>query len=87
MTIVVYFLPMARSQRVLVVLFDGVQTLDVTGPAEVFAATARQLGRPAYRVELLSSGGGMRRRTAAVSAGPAISGVPHWNGGAGAYSS
>lgn len=46
--------------RVLIVAFEGVQTLDVTGPAEVFAATARQLGRTVYRVELLSVGGGER---------------------------
>jgi transcriptional regulator GlxA family with amidase domain len=62
MTIICYFLPM----RVLVVAFDDAQTLDVTGPAEVFAATARQLGRPAYRVELLSSGGGMRRLSSSL---------------------
>jgi transcriptional regulator GlxA family with amidase domain len=54
---IVYFLPMPR---VLIVAFEGVQTLDVTGPAEVFAATARHLGRAVYRVELLSVGGGER---------------------------
>ena len=49
MTTIVYFLPMAgRSstrtsprRRVIVVAFDGVQTLDLTGPAEVFAVAAR----------------------------------------------
>jgi transcriptional regulator GlxA family with amidase domain len=44
--------------RVIVIAFDGAQTLDVTGPAEVFAAAARQVGRPVYRVELASLGGG-----------------------------
>jgi len=52
-----YFLPMVR---VLVVAFDGMQTLDVTGPAEVFAGACRRVGRPVYRVELLSVGGGER---------------------------
>src|SRR4051812_3617611 len=46
--------------RVLIVGFEGAQTLDVMGPAEVFAAACRQVGRPVYRVELLSSGGGER---------------------------
>ena len=32
------------AQRVLVVLFDGVQSLDVTGPVEVFAGA--DLARP-----------------------------------------
>jgi transcriptional regulator GlxA family with amidase domain len=60
MTITVYFLPMARTRRVLIVLFDGVQTLDATGPAEVFASAARHLGRPVYAIEFLSAGGGER---------------------------
>lgn len=46
-------------RRVLVVVIDGVQTLDATGPAEVFAA-ARKNGRPCYKVEYGSVGGGER---------------------------
>jgi transcriptional regulator GlxA family with amidase domain len=69
MTIVVYFLPMARSQRVLVVLFDGVQTLDVTGPAEVFSSAARHLERPVYVVEYLSVGGGERTTSSGLRIG------------------
>ena len=53
--------------RVLIVAFEGVQTLDVTGPAEVFAATARQLGRTVYRVELLSVGGGQRTTSSGLT--------------------
>jgi transcriptional regulator GlxA family with amidase domain len=45
-------------RRILVVAFDGAQTLDVTGPAEVFAATNRQLGRAEYEVTLAATGGG-----------------------------
>lgn len=44
--------------RVIIVTFPGVQTLDVTGPAEVFAAAGRALGRPAYRVIAAARGGG-----------------------------
>lgn len=46
-------------RRVLVLVIDGVQTLDATGPAEVFAA-ARQGDRPVYKVEFGSIGGGER---------------------------
>jgi transcriptional regulator GlxA family with amidase domain len=48
-------------RRVLIVLFDGVQSLDVTGPLEVFAGAAslhaRQHGQPAYEVITASVGG------------------------------
>jgi transcriptional regulator GlxA family with amidase domain len=44
-------------QRVFIVVFGGVQTLDATGPAEVFAA-ARRHGEPVYRVDFGSLGGG-----------------------------
>jgi transcriptional regulator GlxA family with amidase domain len=50
----------ASPPRVIVVAFDGVQTLDVTGPAEVFAAASRSAGRPVYRVVIASVGGGER---------------------------
>jgi transcriptional regulator GlxA family with amidase domain len=46
--------------RVLIIAFDGVQTLDVTGPAEAFAATTRVLGRDVYRLVFASIGGGER---------------------------
>jgi len=42
------------------VLFDGAQTLDVTGPAEVFASASRCAGRLLYRIEFASTGGGAR---------------------------
>lgn len=46
-------------RRVLVLLIHGVQSLDATGPAEVFAA-AQKAGRPFYKVEFGSIGGGER---------------------------
>ncbi|MFE6101966.1 GlxA family transcriptional regulator [Streptomyces laurentii] len=48
-----------RSRSVLVVLYDGVQTLDVTGPVEVFVGGARAAGRPgAYTIRTASLDGG-----------------------------
>jgi transcriptional regulator GlxA family with amidase domain len=52
--------------RVLMIVFEGVQTLDLAGPAEVFAAAARQLDEPVYRVETLSVGGGERGTTSGL---------------------
>ncbi|MEU9416633.1 GlxA family transcriptional regulator [Streptomyces sp. NPDC048272] len=45
------------SRNVLVVLYDGVQSLDVTGPVEVFAAVARFPGRRGYEIRTVSPGG------------------------------
>ncbi|MFB0632584.1 GlxA family transcriptional regulator [Streptomyces sp. AB3(2024)] len=45
-------------RNVLVVLYDGVQSLDVTGPVEVFAAAARcPGGRDGYAIRTVSPGG------------------------------
>ncbi len=49
--------------RVLLVAFSGAQTLDITGPAEVFAAASRQRGEPTYGVVLASSAGRRIRTT------------------------
>ncbi len=38
------------ARRVVLVIPDGVQTLDLAGPAEVFAAASRRAGRPLYEV-------------------------------------
>ncbi|OOC57113.1 MULTISPECIES: GlxA family transcriptional regulator [Nocardiopsis] len=43
--------------EVVVVVFDGVQSLDVTGPLEVFSGAAREPGA-CYRVRTASLGGG-----------------------------
>jgi transcriptional regulator GlxA family with amidase domain len=44
-------------RTVLIVLFDGVQSLDVTGPLEVFAHAVDHEGERAYRVRTASLGG------------------------------
>jgi transcriptional regulator GlxA family with amidase domain len=53
-------------RTVLIVLFDEVQSLDVTGPLEVFA-TARRDGRPAYQVRTASLGGGLVRTSSGLA--------------------
>ncbi len=48
--------------RVVIVAFDGVQSLDVTGPAEVFAgadAVLTAAGRPGYQITIASPAGGV----------------------------
>src|SRR5262245_50220180 len=52
--------------RVLIVAFEGVQTLDMTGPAEVFAAASQLAGSPRYAVELISVGGGERTTSSSL---------------------
>jgi transcriptional regulator GlxA family with amidase domain len=49
---------MAKSRIIALLAYDGFQLLDVTGPAAVFAAANRALGRRAYEVAALSPGGG-----------------------------
>ena len=46
--------------RVIVILFDGIQGLDVFGPAEVFAAANRMLPEPRYQLIFSSTAGGPR---------------------------
>lgn len=53
--------------RVVLIVFDGAQSLDIFGPAEVFAATCRQLGKRAMDVVFASSGGGLRSTSAGTS--------------------
>ncbi len=43
------------SRRVVVVVYPGIQSLDVTGPVEVFSTANRQTGAPQYRFEIVAS--------------------------------
>ncbi|MEW2413212.1 GlxA family transcriptional regulator [Streptomyces sp. NPDC046866] len=45
------------SRNVLVVLYDGLQSLDVSGPVEVLAAVSRFPGAEGYRIRTASPGG------------------------------
>lgn len=44
--------------RVLLIVYDGVQTLDLTGPAEVFSSAGRVRKQPTYEVVIASTAGG-----------------------------
>ena len=50
--------PPTPSRRVVIVAYPGVQSLDVTGPLEVFAAANRFTAAPAYAPAVVSLGGG-----------------------------
>ncbi|KOG15751.1 hypothetical protein ADK34_27040 [Streptomyces viridochromogenes] len=49
---------MSQPRRIVLAVFDGVESLDVTGPAQVFSAASRLLGRSGrgYTVELVGAG-------------------------------
>ncbi|MGO8875331.1 MAG: GlxA family transcriptional regulator [Acidimicrobiales bacterium] len=47
------------QQRVVFVVFDGFEILDLTGPMEVFSAASRLQGRPTYTSEVVSTEGGL----------------------------
>ncbi|MFD7261474.1 GlxA family transcriptional regulator [Streptomyces sp. NPDC059874] len=57
-------------RNVLVVLYDGVQSLDVTGPVEVFAAIARFPGREGYAIRTVSPGGAPVRTSSGLTLVP-----------------
>ncbi len=60
--------PRNTTRDIAVLGFDGVQTLDVVGPMEVFALANRYAvaGRPPYRVTLASQAGGSIRTNAGL---------------------
>ncbi|MFJ4776990.1 GlxA family transcriptional regulator [Streptomyces sp. NPDC088762] len=57
-------------RNVLVVLYDGVQSLDVTGPVEVFAGAARFPGREGYGIRTVSLGGAPVRTNSGLTLMP-----------------
>jgi transcriptional regulator GlxA family with amidase domain len=56
-------------RRIAIVVFDRVQSLDVTGPLEVFTAASRLAGDDAYRVELV---GTSATTTSGLTLGPLL---------------
>jgi len=67
MTNFMQILPNPSLRTVVLVAFDGVQVLDITGPAAVFAAANDELPAPFYRVVIASPAGGTVATTSAVS--------------------
>ena len=59
-----------RTRTVLMAVFDDVQSLDITGPLEVFTGVNRYHGRPAYRVSVASLGGGPVRTSSGLTIVP-----------------
>jgi transcriptional regulator GlxA family with amidase domain len=59
--------PPRRSETVALVVYPGVQILDVTGPAAAFALANRCLAREHYRVEIVSATGGAIASSSAVT--------------------
>ncbi|MCA3254087.1 MAG: AraC family transcriptional regulator, partial [Alphaproteobacteria bacterium] len=57
-----YFLPM---RHVVLLAFDGVQALDITGPSSVFGAAAEEVAG-SYRVTVASAEGGVARCSCGV---------------------
>jgi transcriptional regulator GlxA family with amidase domain len=57
-------------RRVLIVLFDGVQSLDVTGPLEVFAGANSGRSRPCYDIRTASLGGHPVRSSSGLRLAP-----------------
>ncbi|MFE9632644.1 GlxA family transcriptional regulator [Streptomyces sp. NPDC006463] len=57
-------------RNVLVLLYDGVQSLDVTGPVEVFSGVARFPGRPGYEIRTVSPGGAPVRTSSGLTLMP-----------------
>lgn len=55
------------QRRIVIVAFEGVATLDVTGPADVFAEASRQVPGGAYRVVLAGVGGGMLTTSSGIA--------------------
>jgi len=56
-----------HPHRVGLVTFDGIQILDVTGPASVFAAANDAVDRQHYAVRILSETGGLIKSNSAIT--------------------
>ena len=65
-------------RTVLIVLFDGVQSLDVTGPLEALAGARTEAGEPGYEVRTASLDGGPVRTSSGLRLTPdgALRGLP-----------
>ena len=67
---------MASPHRIALLVYDGFQLLDASGPAAVFGAANEGLARPAYDVQILSPDGGATESNCGVAlATRALAGV------------
>ncbi|OBP17150.1 AraC family transcriptional regulator [Rheinheimera sp. SA_1] len=58
---------MTLPRNIAILCFDGIQILDVTGPAAVFAAANDAAGRAFYNVLILSAEGGLVQSNSAIT--------------------
>jgi transcriptional regulator GlxA family with amidase domain len=58
---------MTTPRNIAILSFDGIQILDVTGPAAVFAAANDAAGYPFYAVHILSADGGSVQSNSAIA--------------------
>lgn len=63
-----YILPMRRTRRIIFLVYDGFELLDLSGPAAVFSTAAELAGEDLYRVVVA----GLRAGSAASGCGVAI---------------
>jgi transcriptional regulator GlxA family with amidase domain len=61
---------MDNARRIVVVVFPGVQALDVTGPTEVFSLAERARADPTYTLELVAADAGPLRTSSGLSLVP-----------------
>jgi transcriptional regulator GlxA family with amidase domain len=57
-------------RRVVIVAFDGVQSLDITGPSEVFSLADRARPEPTYTIELIAGDGAPIRTSSGIEIAP-----------------
>lgn len=57
------------ARRVVMVVYPGIQTLDVSGPVEVFSTANRQSGRDLYRIEVVAAAAEPVRGTSGLAIG------------------
>lgn len=58
--------PPTRARSVVFAVFPGLQSLDLTGPLEVFHRAGEELGREAYRTTVAATTGGLLRSSSGL---------------------
>ena len=58
------------SRRIVIVAFEGVQALDITGPSEVFSLADRASADPTYELELIAGDGAPIRTSSGIEITP-----------------
>lgn len=67
MTKIDYIPPMIKPNCILLVVYDGFEILDMSGPASVFSMANSLSNKAAYKIEIVSANGGEVRSSAGLS--------------------